>query len=151
MNVFVFFFFLNMNGMRKDCENDLEKGLLSRPAHLRETIQPGLPTSRSALFLSNSGKALVVSNSTKSFASGFNSEKRLDKKKYVKQVTGRHNDTEIHLAAQRGDVATIRQILAAIDDRMTGIVTAAEFEAEVSRLYNNVCMLMSIKCVALAF
>ncbi|PPR82254.1 hypothetical protein GOBAR_AA38459 [Gossypium barbadense] len=120
-----------MNEMCKECENDLEKGLLSRPAHLRDTILPGSPTSRPTLFLSNSGKALVVSNSSKSLASGSNSEKRLDKKKYVKQVTGRHNDTEIHLAAQRGDVVAIRQILAEIDDRMTGIVSAAEFEAEV--------------------
>ncbi|TYJ39950.1 hypothetical protein E1A91_A04G104900v1 [Gossypium mustelinum] len=118
-------------GKDEECENDLEKGLLSRPAHLRDTILPGSPTSRPTLFLSNSGKALVVSNSSKSLASGSNSEKRLDKKKYVKQVTGRHNDTEIHLAAQRGDVVAIRQILAEIDDRMTGIVSAAEFEAEV--------------------
>lgn len=55
------------------------------------------------------GPALVLSGSGKRMdqaASG--------KKKYVKQVTGRHNDTELHLAAQRGDLAAVRQILADI-------------------------------------
>ncbi|CAK8574346.1 unnamed protein product [Lathyrus sativus] len=52
-----------------------------------------------------------------------NSGKRIDqagKKKYVKQVTGRHNDTELHLAAQRGDVGAVRQILLDIDSQIMG-------------------------------
>ncbi|KAK7343268.1 hypothetical protein VNO77_11884 [Canavalia gladiata] len=50
-----------------------------------------------------------------------NSGKRIDqagKKKYVKQVTGRHNDTELHLAAQRGDVGAVKQILMDIDSQI---------------------------------
>ncbi|XP_020238164.1 ankyrin repeat-containing protein ITN1 isoform X1 [Cajanus cajan] len=52
-----------------------------------------------------------------------NSGKRMDqagKKKYVKQVTGRHNDTELHLAAQRGDVGAVRQILLDVDSQIMG-------------------------------
>lgn len=97
---------------------------------------PATPTTpRPTLFLSASGKALVVSNSNKNLVIS-NSGKRLDninsKKKYVKQVTGRHNDTELHLAAQRGDAAAVRQILAEIDDQMTGTLSGAEFDAEVA-------------------
>ncbi|KAG0464630.1 hypothetical protein HPP92_018794 [Vanilla planifolia] len=65
-----------------------------------------------------------------------NSGKRMDqmsgKKKYVKQVTGRHNDTELHLAAQRGDATAVQQILSAIDALMTGTASGAEFDAEVA-------------------
>ncbi|OIV91237.1 hypothetical protein TanjilG_30459 [Lupinus angustifolius] len=52
-----------------------------------------------------------------------NSGKRIDqagKKKYVKQVTGRHNDTELHLAAQRGDVGAVKQILLDIGSQIMG-------------------------------
>ena len=129
--------------MCKECEKDLEKGLSPRPAQLAETIPPPSPTtprpalvlsnSGKALVASNSGKALVVSNSGKSLA-GSNSGKRFDKKKYVKQVTGRHNDTELHLAAQRGDIGAIRQIMAEIDAQMMGTLSGAEFDAEVSCL-----------------
>lgn len=38
-----------------------------------------------------------------------NSRRR--KKKYVRQVTGRLNNTELHVAAQRGDLAVVRRIL----------------------------------------
>ncbi|CAK8543786.1 unnamed protein product [Lathyrus sativus] len=98
--------------------------------------EPATPTTpRPTLFLSASGKALVVSNSNKNLIIS-NSGKRLDnvssKKKYVKQVTGRHNDTELHLAAQRGDASAVRQILAEIDDQMTGTLSGAEFDAEVA-------------------
>ncbi|KAE9589270.1 hypothetical protein Lal_00000464 [Lupinus albus] len=54
-----------------------------------------------------------------------NSGKRIDqtgKKKYVKQVTGRHNDTELHLAAQRGDVGAVKQILLDIGSQIMGTV-----------------------------
>jgi ankyrin repeat protein len=98
--------------------------------------EPATPTTpRPTLFLSTSGKALLVSNSNKSLVIS-NSGKRLDntnsRKKYVKQVTGRHNDTELHLAAQRGDAAAVRQILAEIDDQMMGTLSGAEFDAEVA-------------------
>ncbi|XWS66985.1 hypothetical protein CRYUN_Cryun05aG0247600 [Craigia yunnanensis] len=132
-----------MDELCKEWEKDLEKGLSPRSAQLAETIPPPSPTtprpalvlsnSGKALVASNSGKALVVSNSGKSLA-GSNSGKRFDKKKYVKQVTGRHNDTELHLAAQRGDVGAIRQIMAEIDAQMMGTLNGAEFDAEVAEI-----------------
>lgn len=45
-------------------------------------------------------------------------QKQQPKKKYVKQVTGRHNDTELHLAARRGDLAAVRRILADVAEQM---------------------------------
>lgn len=66
-----------------------------------------------------------------------NSGKRIDqagKKKYVKQVTGRHNDTELHLAAQRGDLASVKQILDDIDSQMVGTLSGADFDAEVAEV-----------------
>lgn len=50
------------------------------------------------------------------------SDKRMDQKqqpkKFVRQVTGRHNDTELHLAARRGDLAAVRRILADVAEQM---------------------------------
>ncbi|PIM98184.1 26S proteasome regulatory complex, subunit PSMD10 [Handroanthus impetiginosus] len=89
-----------------------------------------------ALVVSNSGKALVVSNSGKALVVS-NSGKRIDpsgKKKYVKQVTGRHNDTELHLAAQKGDVVAVRQILGEIDEQMLKTLSGAEFDAELAEI-----------------
>ncbi|KAK6244818.1 hypothetical protein QUC31_011227 [Theobroma cacao] len=151
---FMDFLFFNMNDTCKECEKDLEKGLSPPhwPAQLVETIpRPSPTTPRPALVLSNSGKALMASNSGKAlvvsnsgkalvvsnsgkFLAGSNSGKRFDKKKYVKQVTGRHNDTELHLAAQRGDVGAVRQILAEIDAQMMGTLSGAEFDAEVAEI-----------------
>lgn len=71
---------------------------------------------------------LVLSNSWKRKDS---SEKR---KKYVKQVTGRHNDTELHLAALRGDLAAVRQILSEIHAQVTGTDDGAELDAEVAEI-----------------
>ncbi|XVF55350.1 hypothetical protein PTKIN_Ptkin06aG0030300 [Pterospermum kingtungense] len=123
-----------MNEMYKEWEKDLERGLSPRPARLAETLLPQSPTRpRPALVLSNSGKALAASNSGKSLV-GSSSGKRFDKKKYLKQVTGRHNDTELHLAAQRGDVWAIRQIMADIDAQMMGTVSGADFDAEVAEI-----------------
>ncbi|XP_024025120.1 ankyrin repeat-containing protein ITN1 [Morus notabilis] len=117
-------------------ERDLEKGLCvrTRASALSESAWPP-PSSPSTptLILSNSGKALLVSNSGKSLMVS-HSGKRFDlaggKKKYVKQVTGRHNDTELHLAAQRGDVATVKMIMEEIEAQMVG----AEFDAEVAEI-----------------
>lgn len=76
----------------------------------------------------SSAPALVLSNSGKRMdQTGSNS-----RKKYVKQVTGRHNDTELHLAAQRGDLVAVRMILGEIDAQMTG--TGVEFDAEVAEI-----------------
>ncbi|XP_021803799.1 ankyrin repeat-containing protein ITN1-like, partial [Prunus avium] len=133
------------------CERDLEKGLvqpstpgaLSEPPSSPHPSRPALVFSNSsksllgsnsgkALLLSNSGKALVVSNSSKSLVLS-NSGKRIDqlgKKKYVKQVTGRHNDTELHLAARRGDLAAVQQFLGEIDAQMVG----SEFDEEVAEI-----------------
>ncbi|XP_024975217.1 ankyrin repeat-containing protein ITN1-like [Cynara cardunculus var. scolymus] len=70
-----------------------------------------------------------------------NSGKRMDqagKKKYVKQVTGRHNDTELHLAAQKGDLAAVKQILDDIDSQMVGTLSGADFDAEVAEIRASV-------------
>ncbi|XP_077232920.1 ankyrin repeat-containing protein ITN1-like [Tasmannia lanceolata] len=92
---------------------------------------PSSATSSPALVLSNSGKALVLSNSGK----------RIDpagKKKYVKQVTGRHNDTELHLAAKKGDLAAVKQILGEIDAQMVGEIGSVEFDLEVAEIRSAV-------------
>ncbi|WCJ27558.1 Ankyrin repeat family protein [Euphorbia peplus] len=89
-------------------------------------------TPRANLVFSNSGKALVVSSSSKSLAFS-NSGKRYDKK-YVKQVTGRFHDTELHLAAQRGDLGAVKQILTEIDSQMMGTLSGADFDAEVAEI-----------------
>lgn len=60
------------------------------------------------------------------------------KKKYVKQVTGRHNDTDLHLAAQRGDLVAVRQILGEIDAQMTGSAGGEEFDTEVVEIRSAV-------------
>ncbi|OMP02709.1 hypothetical protein COLO4_10888 [Corchorus olitorius] len=80
---------------------------------------------------SSTAPALVLSNSGK----------RIDqaaKKKYVKQVTGRHNDTELHLAAQRGDLAAVKQILADIDSQMMRTASGEDFDMEVSEIQASV-------------
>lgn len=125
-------------------------GLISTPSPSpRAAPTPALVLSNSskALGLSNSGKALVMSNSGKRMDQSnsgnslvmSNSGKRMDqpnsaRKKYVKQVTGRFNDTELHLAAQRGDVAAVKQILAEIDAQMVRTLSGAEFDAEVAEI-----------------
>ncbi|GAU12137.1 hypothetical protein TSUD_01020 [Trifolium subterraneum] len=68
-----------------------------------------------------------------------NSGKRIDqagKKKYVKQVTGRHNDTELHLAAQRGDVGAVKQILLDIDSQIMGTLSGddVDLNAEIAEV-----------------
>lgn len=127
-------------------ERDLEKGLVqpstpgaqSEPPMSPYASRAGLIFSNSskALLVSNSSKALLVSNSSKSLVLS-NSGKRIDqlgKKKYVKQVTGRHNDTELHLAAKRGDKAAVQQIIGEIDAQMMGTPCGAEFDAEVAEI-----------------
>ncbi|XP_027069764.1 ankyrin repeat-containing protein ITN1 [Coffea arabica] len=140
-----------------DGERDLEMGLnIEPPSPSPSPRAPALVVSNSgnclmvsnsgkalmgsnsgkALVGSNSGKALVVSNSGKALVVS-NSGKRIDpsgKKKYVKQVTGRHNDTELHLAAQRGDVAAVGQILGEINEQMMKTSSAADFDAEVAEI-----------------
>ncbi|XP_068328287.1 ankyrin repeat-containing protein ITN1-like [Pyrus communis] len=51
-----------------------------------------------------------------------------------KQVTGRHNDTELHLAAQRADLAAVKKILGDIDSQIVGAVSGAEFDTEVAEV-----------------
>lgn len=55
-----------------------------------------------------------------------------------KQVTGKHNDTELHLAAQRGDVAAVKNILGEIDAQMLKTLSGAEFDAEVAEIRSAV-------------
>uniref|UniRef100_A0A7N1A0Y7 PGG domain-containing protein n=1 Tax=Kalanchoe fedtschenkoi TaxID=63787 RepID=A0A7N1A0Y7_KALFE len=116
------------------------------------------PTSQSLFVLPNSlrqshsSKSLTASHSSKSLGVSpsasrslvvskslvvSNSGKRIDaygKKKYVKQVTGRHNDTELHLAAQRGDLNGVKQIICEINAQMMGTTSGAEFDAEVAEI-----------------
>ncbi|PKI74656.1 hypothetical protein CRG98_004983, partial [Punica granatum] len=102
---------------------DLEKGLIMTPEPSQNSTADPSPTPSP----SSVPPALVLSNSGK----------RIDqagKKKYVKQVTGRHNDTELHLAAQRGDLAAVRQILDDIDSQMVGTLSGAELDAEVAEV-----------------
>ncbi|KAK6145330.1 hypothetical protein DH2020_022150 [Rehmannia glutinosa] len=80
---------------------------------------------------SSTAPALVLSNSGK----------RIDqagKKKYVKQVTGRHNDTELHLAAQRGDLPAVKQILDEINCQMVGSSSGSDFDQEVAEIRASV-------------
>ncbi|KAJ9185181.1 hypothetical protein P3X46_004840 [Hevea brasiliensis] len=129
------------SGIEEGVERDLEKGLgkvcLSELSSFPSPAPSPASTPRSNLVLSNSGKALIVSNSHKSLVLS-NSGKRFDKKKYVKQVTGRHNDTELHLAAQRGDLAAVKQILGEIDAQMMGTLSGADFDAEVAEIRSAV-------------
>lgn len=52
----------------------------------------------------------------------------------MKQVTGRHNDTELHLAAQKGDLAAVKQILEDINSQMVGSLSDSDFEQEVAEI-----------------
>ncbi|XP_022743147.1 ankyrin repeat-containing protein ITN1-like [Durio zibethinus] len=127
------------------------------------TPSPSSTAVAPALVLSNSGKRIDrMSSSLTSFSSGTaepsttpsptstatapalvlsNSGKRIDqasKKKYVKQVTGRHNDTELHLAAQRGDLSAVKQILADIDSQMMKTASGEDFNMEVLEIQASV-------------
>ncbi|KAH7855998.1 hypothetical protein Vadar_031492 [Vaccinium darrowii] len=112
-------------------ERDLEKGLMTTPPtqNPNPIIDPSPSPSPSPS--SSTAPALVLSNSGK----------RIDqagKKKYVKQVTGRHNDTELHLAAQRGDLAGVQQILGDIGSQMVGALSREDFDAEVAEIRASV-------------
>lgn len=113
-------------------EGDLEKGLMTPTKHNQNpNTNPLGEPSPSPSPSSATAPALVLSNSGK----------RMDqagKKKYVKQVTGRHNDTELHLAAQRGDLAAVKQILDDIDSQMVGTLSGADFDAEVAEIRASV-------------
>ncbi|KAI3799787.1 hypothetical protein L1987_35090 [Smallanthus sonchifolius] len=112
-------------------EGDLEKGLMMTPTKHNQNPNPLGEPSPSPSPSSTTAPALVLSNSGK----------RMDqagKKKYVKQVTGRHNDTELHLAAQRGDLAAVKQILDDIDSQMVGTLSGADFDAEVAEIRASV-------------
>ncbi|KAF8045587.1 hypothetical protein N665_4669s0001 [Sinapis alba] len=109
-----------------DGDKDMEKGGMILQSsetqnHMTDpspTPSPSATATAPALVLSNSGKRMDQSG----------------KKKYVKQVTGRHNDTELHLAAQRGDLAIVQQILKDINSQMEGTLSGEEFDAEVAKI-----------------
>ncbi|GMH07926.1 hypothetical protein Nepgr_009766 [Nepenthes gracilis] len=108
-------------------DRDLEMGQITPASSQNPSTDPSAFPSPSPSPNSASAPALVLSNSGK----------RIDqagKKKYVKQVTGRHNDTDLHLAAQRGDLAAVKQILNDIDSQMVGRLSGAEFNAEVAEV-----------------
>ncbi|XP_068329446.1 ankyrin repeat-containing protein ITN1-like [Pyrus communis] len=124
-------------------DTDLEKGLMTAQPSQNPLAKPSPSSSPSS---TASAPALVLSNSPSPSPSSTasapalvlsNSGKRIDqagKKKYVKQVTGRHNDTELHLAAQRADLAAVKKILGDIDSQMVGTVSGAEFDTEVAEV-----------------
>ncbi|OAY83930.1 Ankyrin repeat-containing protein [Ananas comosus] len=77
--------------------------------------------------------ALVISNSGKRIEH----QQAGRKKKYVKQVTGRHNDTELHVAARRGDAAAVRRIMEGIGAQVAAAAeegAAVEAEAEAAEI-----------------
>lgn len=121
---------LNPNMAPAIDEGDIEKGPMTPIKH-NQTMNILGEASPSPSPSSATAPALVLSNSGK----------RMDqagKKKYVKQVTGRHNDTELHLAAQRGDLAAVKQILDDIDSQMVGTLSGADFDAEVAEIRASV-------------
>ncbi|KAM2389485.1 hypothetical protein COP2_039889 [Malus domestica] len=104
---------------------DLGKGLMTAQPSQNPLAEPSPSSSPSS--------TASVPTSVRS-----NSGKRIDqagKKKYVKQVTGRrHNDTELHLAAQRADLAVVKKILDDIDSQMVRTVSGTEFNTEVAEV-----------------
>ncbi|XP_038711893.1 ankyrin repeat-containing protein ITN1-like isoform X2 [Tripterygium wilfordii] len=113
--------------MASSIEADIESGVMT-PNWIRNplaepspTPSPSTPTAP-ALVLSNSGKRIDQAG----------------KKKYVKQVTGRHNDTEMHLAAQKGDLAAVRLILDNIDLQMKETLSGSELDTEVAEIRASV-------------
>ncbi|XP_061364906.1 ankyrin repeat-containing protein ITN1-like [Gastrolobium bilobum] len=95
--------------------------------------EPNTPR-RPTLVLSSSGNPLLVSNSSSGKSLSSSKSNNVGKKKYVRQVTGRHNDTDLHLAAQRGDAVAVRKILNMIDAQMVGTLSSADFDAEVAEI-----------------
>ncbi|XAR72064.1 hypothetical protein NMG60_11018564 [Bertholletia excelsa] len=111
------------SAIEKGGERDLENGIMIPPSNYNQSPPEEPSPSSSAA----AAPALVLSNSGK----------RIDqagKKKYVKQVTGRHNDTELHLAAQRGDLASVKQILYEIGSQMVETLKGPELDAEVAEI-----------------
>ncbi|KAG6402160.1 hypothetical protein SASPL_139035 [Salvia splendens] len=109
--------------VKETADGDIEKVLVSP----KKSHNPLADISPAPSPSSSTAPALVLSNSGK----------RIDqagRKKYVKQVTGRHNDTELHLAAQRADLAAVRQILEDINSQMVGTLSGAEFDQEVAEI-----------------
>ncbi|KAI7753593.1 hypothetical protein M8C21_021427 [Ambrosia artemisiifolia] len=116
--------------MSPSIDEDLERGILmtsSKQNKNSNLLDPLPSSSQSSSPSATSAPALVLT------ASG----KRMDqagKKKYVKQVTGKHNDTELHLASQRGDLASVKHILDEINSQMVGTLSGADFDAEVAKI-----------------
>ncbi|XP_038981071.1 uncharacterized protein LOC103710442 [Phoenix dactylifera] len=110
-------------------EKGMDQG--SPPSPLASPAAPVLVLSNSGKRMEPASPSLVLSNSGKKM-------EQAGKKKYVKQVTGRHNDTELHLAAQRGDLAAVRQILSQIDELMIGTAVGAEFDVGVAEMRSAV-------------
>ncbi|GLT88947.1 hypothetical protein SLE2022_069540 [Rubroshorea leprosula] len=109
-------------------ERDLENGVVSPKQFQYQLMEPSPTPSPSA---TATAPALVLSNSGK----------RIDqagKKKYVKQVTGRHNDTGLHLAAQQGDLVDVKRILEDIRLQMVGTSSGADVDEEVAEIRASV-------------
>ncbi|KAM7492103.1 hypothetical protein LguiA_035024 [Lonicera macranthoides] len=108
-------------------DRDLEIGMSTPPPNPNPLSEQSPSPSPSPSPSSAVAPALVLSNSGK----------RIDqagKKKYVKQVTGRQNDTKLHLAAQRGDLEAVKKILNDIDSQMVGTFSGEDFDVEVAEI-----------------
>ncbi|GLT50866.1 hypothetical protein SLA2020_243230 [Shorea laevis] len=109
-------------------ERGLENGLVSpkqfqyQVMELSPTPSPSATATAPALVLSNSGKRIDQAG----------------KKKYVKEVTGRHNDTGLHLAAQQGDLVGVKRILEDIRLQMVGTSSGADVDEEVAEIRASV-------------
>ncbi|XP_044466433.1 probable disease resistance protein At4g27220 isoform X2 [Mangifera indica] len=109
----------------------VEEDVVPFPPQIGTPLQREPTASPSLSHSSTTAPALVLSKSGKNID-------QAGKKKYVKQVTGHHSDTELHLAAQRGDLGAVKQILADIDSQMVDTLSGADFDAEVAEIRASV-------------
>lgn len=101
---------------------DGSPGSCSSPKSLSPSPSPSSASGAPSLVISTSGKKMDQSG----------------RKKYVRQVTGRHNDTEIHLAAQSGDLAAVRQFLRDLDTQMRELTGGDEFDAQIIETMSSI-------------
>ncbi|KAK1415617.1 hypothetical protein QVD17_31400 [Tagetes erecta] len=101
---------------------DIERGVFVTPSEQNQTSNLLDPSPSStfdpALVLAASGKRTIHAG----------------KKKYAKQVTGAYNGTELHLAAQRGDLASVKHIIDEINSQMVGTLSGPDFDADVVKI-----------------
>lgn len=82
----------------------------SQPISIEMAEASGAGSSPRPVDENSAGRAMGLSNSGKRMEEGGG------KKLYVKQVTGRHNDTDLHLAVKAGDMERVKELLDGCDD-----------------------------------